>query len=267
MTGPGTPHPALSVSAMCTHPWTFAEDLALWDELGIRHAGLILQKLEDHGLADALAALRARGIRGTTVITHNFDLAAPETWDTTRAFIRRAIDVAAEIGGVPYFTPGAGDGRPADELATVLAQAVAPCVAYAETRGVRIAIEPTLRVDRSFVNTLAGGLDVARRAGLGVITDLGNCWREPDLYGVIRRAGDDIAVVQIADAVPGTPGRAVPGDGELDLAAFVTTARETGYTGPVEIEIVGPRIDEEGHGSATRRAVERTHKLLQEVDA
>ncbi|UGQ13363.1 sugar phosphate isomerase/epimerase [Yinghuangia sp. ASG 101] len=258
-------HPRLSVSAMCTHPWTFAEDLALWDELEVRNAGLILQKLEDHGLPDALAALRRRGIAGTSVITHNFDLAAPETWDTTRAFVNRAIDVAAEIGGVPYFTPGAGDGRSTDELAVVLAQAVEPCLAYAEARGVRIAIEPTLRVDRSFVNTLAGGITVARRAGIGVITDLGNCWREPDLHGVIRSAGGDIAVVQIADAVPGTLGRAVPGDGELDLAAFVRAALDTGYPGAVEIEIVGPRVDEEGHSSATRRAVERTHKLLQEV--
>ncbi|HSA53810.1 MAG TPA: TIM barrel protein, partial [Yinghuangia sp.] len=196
-------HPRLSVSAMCTHPWTFAEDLALWDELGIRQAGLILAKLEAHGLADALAALKKRGISGTTVITGNFDLAAPETWDSTRVFVKRAIDVAADIGGTPYFTPGAGDGRSVDELAAVLARAVEPCVEYAESRGVRIAIEPTLRADRSFVNTLAGGIDVARRAGIGVITDLGNCWMEPGLHDVVRSAGPDIAVVQIADALPG----------------------------------------------------------------
>jgi len=264
-------HPRLAVSEMCTYRWTFAEELTLWDELGIRQVGLLLNKIEDHGRDAVAAALKERAAVATTVITRNFDLAAPETWDATRATLDRAIDIAAEFGGCPYFTPGRPDGRTFDELAAALAQAVAPCAAYAESRGVRLAIEPTLRADQSFVHTLREAIAVADRAGIGLIADLGNSWPEDGVEDTVRRAGSRIAVVQLCDVVTGTaepppPGdRAVPGDGDLDLTRFVAAALDAGYTGAFELELVGPRIEAEGHASATRRAVERANTLLERV--
>jgi sugar phosphate isomerase/epimerase len=255
---------------MCTYPWPFEDDLALWDTLGLRQAGLLQNKIGPYGYDATAAALRERGITATTLITGNFTLADPATWDATRATIREVIDLAAAVGGVPYFTPGPGDGRPASELAAVLAEAVAPCVAYAADRGVRLAIEPTLRPDRSFVHTLGEGAKVAETAGLDLVADLGNCWAEPDLADTIRQAAPAIAVVQLADVVtqPGPPppgDRAVPGDGILDIVGFVRAAVAAGYAGPFELEIVGPRIAAEGYGEATARAVRAATALLQEV--
>lgn len=265
------PHPRLSVSQMCTYPWSFAEDLALYDELGLRQIGLLINKVDDHGHEAAVAAMKRRSLAATTVITGNFDLSAPESWAATRETINSCVDVAAQVGGCPYFPPGPSDGRSFDELAAALAEAVAPCVAYAESRGVRLAIEPTLRPERSFVHTLREGVEVAERAGIGVIADLGNCWAEPDLEDTMRRAGPHIAVVQICDVVTGTPqppapgDRAVPGDGDLDVDWFVEAALGAGYAGAFELELVGPRIETEGHASATRRAVERASTLLGKV--
>jgi sugar phosphate isomerase/epimerase len=264
-------HPRLSVSEMCTYPWPFADELALWDELGVRRVGLIGAKVESHGRDAAVAALHARSMTGTTLITGNFDLSAPATWDTTRAAMRHAIDLATEVGACTYFTPGRRDGRSFDALTAALAEAVAPCAAYAKERGVRLAIEPSLRTDQSFVHTLRDGLDVAQCAGIDVIADLGNCWTERDYEATVRRAGDRIAVVQFADAVFGTPrepspgGRVVPGDGDLDLAGFIRAAVDAGYTGAFELEQVGPTIEAEGHGPALRRAVDRASALLEEV--
>jgi sugar phosphate isomerase/epimerase len=256
-----TPHPRLSVSQMCTYSWSFDEELALWDELGVRQVGVILQKIDEQ----ARAALKERSMTTTTVIIRNFDLAAPETWDATRAEVNRATDLAAELGGSPYFTPGPSDGHPFADLAAALAQAVAPCVAYAESQGVRLAIEPTARADRSFVHTLRDGIEVAEQAGVGVVADLGACWTEPDFEDTVRRAGSRIALVQIADAVIGTSdhsNRAVPGDGDLDIGAFIEAVLESGYTGAFELELVGLAIEAEGHASATRRAVEHISTLL-----
>ena len=106
-----------------------------------------------------------------------------------RADINRAIDLAAQVGGVPYFTPGRRDGRTFDELTASLAEAVAPCVAVAEAKGVRLAIEPSLRTDQSFVHTLRDAIDVADAAGIGLVADLGNCWMERDVEATVRRAG------------------------------------------------------------------------------
>jgi sugar phosphate isomerase/epimerase len=103
-------HPRLSVSEMCTYPWSFAEELELWDELGVRQVGVIEPKLDAHGRGEAAAALRDRSMAATTVITRSIDLGAPETWDESRAAIDDTIDLAAEIGGCTYFTPGRRDG-------------------------------------------------------------------------------------------------------------------------------------------------------------
>lgn len=266
-----SPHPRLSVSQMCTYPHSFGEDLALWDELGVRGIGLLINKVDDHGRAEAATALTERRIRATTIITRHFDLAAPATWDAARAELNGIVDLAAQVGGCPYFTPGASDGRPFGELMAALAEAVAPCVEYAGACGVRLAIEPTLRADRSFVHTLREGIAVAERTGLGLIADIGNCWAEPDLAETLRCAGPLVAVVQICDAVtsgptPPAPGdRAVPGDGDLAVDTFVQAALDAGYGGDIELELVGPRIEAEGHAAATRRAVERANALLEKV--
>ena len=264
-------HPRLSVSEMCTYPLSFGDELALWDELGVRQVGLLTNKVDAFGRDAAIAALHERSMRATTVITTMFDLSDPTSWEATRAAVNDSIDLAAELGGCTYFTPGRRDGRSFDELATSLAEAVAPCAKYAESRGVTLAIEPSLRTDVSFVHTLRDGTDVAERAGIGVIADLGNCWMERDPEESVRRAGSRVAVVQISDAVFGTfdrpspGGRVVPGDGDLALDAFLRATLDSGYTGAFELEIVGPAIEAEGHATALRRAVDRTNELLFEV--
>jgi sugar phosphate isomerase/epimerase len=264
-------HPRLAVSEMCTYPWPLADELELWDELGVRQVGLLSAKVDAFGRDAAIAAFRERSIVGTTVITGMFDLSDPSGWDTTRATINQAIDLATEVGGCTYLTTGRRDGRSFDELAAAFADAVAPCAEYAKQQSVRLAIEPSLRTDVSFVHTLRDGTDVAARAGIDVIADIGNCWMERDVEDTVRRAGPRIAAVQISDAVYGTTdnpspgGRVVPGDGDLALDRFIEAALDAGYTGPFELEVVGPAIEAEGHGPALRRSVERANALLDKV--
>jgi len=266
-------HPRLSVSEMCTYPWPFGDELDLWQELRIHRVGVITAKLDAYGRDKAVSTLKERSMAAATVLTRNFDLSAPGTWEANRAEINAAVDLAGALGGCVYFTPGRRDGRSFDELTGSLAEAVAPCVAYAAAKGVRLAIEPSLRTDVSFVHTLRDSLDVADAAGVGVIADLGNCWMERDYEATVRRAGSRIACVQFADAVFGTSqepppgGRAVPGDGDLPIDRFIEAALDAGYTGPFELEQVGPKIEAEGHESALRRAVERASRLLEEAMA
>jgi len=266
-------HPRLSVSEMCTYPWPFGDELDLWQELGIKRVGVITAKLDAYGRDKAVSTLNERSMAAATVLTRHFDLSAPDTWEANRAEVNAAVDVAGAIGGCVYFTPGRRDGRSFDELTGSLAEAVAPCVAYAAYKGVRLAIEPSLRTDVSFVHTLRDSLDVADTAGIGVIADLGNCWMERDYEATVRRAGSRISCVQFADAIFGTSkepppgGRAVPGDGDLPIDRFIEAALDAGYTGPFELEQVGPKIEAEGHEGALRRAVEWASRLLEEVMA
>ncbi|HEX7873797.1 MAG TPA: hypothetical protein VF475_12860, partial [Sphingobium sp.] len=66
-------HPRLSVDAMCTFRWPFERELALWSDMGLRHAGLLANKLEPDPVA-SMARLGSAGIRCSTLITGSFDL-------------------------------------------------------------------------------------------------------------------------------------------------------------------------------------------------
>ena len=264
-------HERLAVSEMCTYPWPFADELVLWDDLGVRQVGLITAKVAQHGRDAVRDAFRERGIVATTVITGNFDLSDPDTWESTRAAVNDAVDLAAELGGCTYLTPGRRDGRSFDELTKAFADAIAPCTTYAASRGVPLAIEPSLRTDQSFVHTLRDAADVAERSGVSLIADIGNCWTERDVEDTVRRVAPSIAVVQLSVAVWGTPrqpspgGRCVPGDGDLALDRFIRAALDGGYSGVFELEMVGPMIEAEGHEPALRRGVERANTMLEEV--
>ena len=109
-----------------------------------------------------------------------------------------------------------------------------------------VAIEPSLRTDASFVNTLRDAVDLCERTGLGVIVDFANCWMERDLGEVIARAGPHIALVQIDDVVIGGPGRPSPGgrvnigEGDLPVRRLMQYVLATDYRGPFDLEVLGP---------------------------
>ena len=71
--------------------------------------------------------------------------------------------------------------------------------------------------------------------------------------------------MQVSDARVGsltTPDRLVPGDGDIPIAARLEAIRAAGYDGAFEIEMVGPRIDDEGYEAAIRRAVAHLDGVL-----
>jgi sugar phosphate isomerase/epimerase len=77
-------------------------------------------------------------------------------------------------------------------------------------------------------------------------------------------------LVQLSDYVYGDrslPCRAVPGDGDIPLASIIGATLEAGYAGAFELEMVGPRIEEEGYGSAITRGVAYLDALLAQLSA
>lgn len=268
-------HPRLSIDSLSSFHWSFEQDLALWRELGAPLAGLLISKIADD-IPGKVARLCDAGIRPSTVVTGAFDLSAPQTWDKNRALLAAIIDAVAGAGGgggTAYMTPGRTTGATWSEVLDLFAEAVAPSAAYAREKGVRLAFEPSLRTDASFVNTLRDAVDVAERTGLGLIVDFGNCWMERDLAAVLQRAAPHIALVQICDVVIGGPGRPSPGgrvhlgEGELPLHRLMQEVLATGYAGPFDLEVLGPAIEAEGYEPALRRGVERASVFLTEAGA
>jgi len=261
----------LSVSAMCSYPWTFDQDLALWEEAGVQHAGLIAAKLEPDP-ENCMTQLTRAGITAATVITRGFDLTSPHTWEATHEAHRAVIDLTARHGGHSiYFTSGPTTGGTWNDNLARLADAVAPTVKYAKERGVPAAIEPSLRTNVSFVNTLRDAIHVAERTGLAIVADFGNMWMERDFREVVRSAVPHLALMQIGDMVIGSyevpppGGRAHIGDGELPLRRMMTDVLDGGYTGIFDLEVV-PADFTQGYDHATLvRGIANASALLDEL--
>ncbi|MBU6268468.1 MAG: sugar phosphate isomerase/epimerase [Sphingomonadales bacterium] len=267
-------HARLAVNALSSFRWSFDEELALWRELGLGWAGIIGQKLGAdvdggfHRLADA-------GIRVSTVIVAGFDLSQSQTWPATCDALAGWIETARRHDAWSlYITPGRTTGAPWGDVLETFAEAVAPCAAFAREQGVRLAFEPSLRPDVSFVNTVRDAIDVARRTDLGIVVDFGNCWMERDFREVLLAAAPHIALVQVGDTViggtrapgPAAAGGRVPfGEGDLPIARMLTDVRDTGYAGPIELELPGPLGESEGYATVIRRGVRQAEALFAQV--
>jgi sugar phosphate isomerase/epimerase len=266
-------HPRLSVSAVSSWRWTLDQDLSFWHEAGIDHVGLSFRKLEEVGLDAAVARVRDAGLRVSNVVELGWwDLGVPSTWPEQQERLRSAVSVAAAVGGCLVLTTGPALHMEWDDAAARLADALAPVRALADGSGVPITVEHTgaLRLDLSFVTTLADGIDLARRLGLGLCMEVSSCFAERGLATSIAAAADVLAHVQLSDFVVGslcTPDRAVPGDGDIVLDRIIGWVVASGYGGMFELELVGPRVEEEGYAGAIRRSIAYLDALLDQSSA
>lgn len=259
-------HPRLSVDAMSSYNWSFEREFALWNDMGVRHAGLLMNKIEGEG-QHTLAAMDEAGIHISTLITGGFNLADPATWDATRALHRRMIDTVADHAGHSiYFTTGRSVRCDWNEDLALFAEAVAPTVAYGKERGVIAAMEPTLRTASTFCTTLRDAVDVAERTGLGIVSDFCNNWMERDLPATLRRAMPHIALVQIGDTDrAGRGDRVHIGKGSLPLERMMNDVLSAGYTGLFDLEVVPLDYTADTDEAELREGIEAASRFLYDM--
>lgn len=267
-------HPRVSLSAISTFSWDLDADLRFYADAGITNVGISVAKLERFGWEDGTRRIIDAGLRVTNLIGLGpFHLARPDRWDAQRERIVRAVDTATAVGAeCLVFTTGPAGPLPWDEAAGALEAALAPVLPEARSRGVPFAIEHTnsLRVDIGFVHTLADAIDLARRLDVGVCMEVNACWAERGLADTITAGVDRLRLVQVSDFAVGTlstPNRLVPGDGDIPLERILGDVLSSGYAGCFDLELVGPRIDEEGYESACRRSVDRLTTMLTALGA
>jgi sugar phosphate isomerase/epimerase len=251
-------HPRLSVSAVSSWQQSFADDLALWERLDIRHVGLSLRKCEDFGLDTSARELNARGLQVSNVGECGWcALDDRSTWRAQQHRLRTAMDVF----DVPFvLTTGPRGALEWDAAVDAFASFVEPLA--------RVVVENTsaLRVDLSFLTTLIDAVIVAECANVGVCVEVNSCWMERAVAEGL--SSNRIEHVQLSDWRIGslcTPDRRVPGDGDIPLAQIVDLLLRAGYAGAFEIEMVGPAIEEEGYERAIARAIAACDVLLPEA--
>lgn len=253
-----------SISSIALAALPLRDAMSLLAPLKVDQVSLGVRQVADAGWAQARREVAATGLRFGSV---GSGLTCPVDGDPDRrraelARVGQAVDWAAsmEIPLVTLTTGPAGQLSWEDAL-DVFATQVRPLVRHADSLGVRLTLENThsLRSDVSFLHTLRDTVAAARHAGTGVVADLYCAWAERDLLATLTDGLDVIRVVQLADFVHGTmqqPNRWVPGDGDLPLDRLLDEVVSSGYAGPYELELLGPRIDAEGFVPAHQRALD-----------
>ena len=119
-------------------------------------------------------------------------------------------------------------------------------------------------------HTLDDTVKLAEAAGIGVTLDIGAIWVESDLKARIARAVPLTRLVQVSDHVPGdrcTPFKSVPGDGAIPNAELIAHLLALGYKGLFDLELVGARVEAEGHRAAFTRGAQVMSAMLEDLGA
>jgi sugar phosphate isomerase/epimerase len=267
-------HPRVSLSAISTASWELDADLAFYDDAGITNVGISVAKLERFGWEAGTRRIADAGLRVTNLIGLGpFELAEPDGWESQQERLGHALETATAVGAeCLVFTTGPAGPLSWEEAADALEAALTPVLADARGRGVPFAIEHTnsLRVDVGFVHTLRDVVDLAERLDTGVCMEVNACWAERGLAGTIAAGVDRLRLVQVSDFAVGTlstPNRLVPGDGDIPLERILGQVLAAGYRGCFDLELIGPRIEDQGYRSACSRGIERLGELLDELGA
>ena len=265
-------HPRLSVNSVSSYLQPLSADIELWRDLGVDHVALILPKIAEVGWDAAAEMVRSAGLRVSTIFGPTYRRLDAERslgwWEEDQQGTVDTVEFAASIGAASvYVCSGGAPTLSFDEAADAFCELVAPAVARSAELGVPLLIEPTnpLRSDISFVFWQRDAMDLARRAGTKVMLDLQSSWYERGLAEVVAKNIDLVGLTQISDYVIGTTqtgDRVVPGDGDIPLERLLAMVLEAGFQGSFDLEVMGPKVEEEGYRSAIGRAVERASELL-----
>jgi sugar phosphate isomerase/epimerase len=267
-------HPRVSVSGLCFPELSATGAIEAIAGLGAASASVTGAKARACGAGAVAAAARRHGVKiVATTGALGPDLSSAAARAASRRRAEQDIDLAAAVGAaVMYGLTGPRAAARWDASADAYVNAAGELAGYAAARGVTLAIEPTswLYADLTFIHTFHDALLVAPRAGMGICLDAFHVWTEAGLREEIAEHAGLIAHVQLSDMTPGSrslPCRAVPGDGNVPLAAVVQWLLKAGYPGVFDCELNGPAIDAIGHHAAAARAARWLDKLLEELGA
>jgi sugar phosphate isomerase/epimerase len=263
----------MSVNSVSTWTWSLDRDLEFWREHGYRHVGLLSTKLGD--TAAASAKVQGDGLSVSSLaVTRLFTLGEPANWPGQQERACSLVRTGQSMGAAcVYMNAGSSASRmTVEDSVEAFCTVIAPVAELAQTLGVRLAIEPSAATnhDTGCVHSLADAFYVADRTGIDVVVDLQTGWLERRLVPMVRDHLDQVALIQVNDYVVGTEvrlSRVVPGDGDIPLARLIGGILQAGYQGAFDLEILGPRIEEEGYISAVPRGAQWLSACLTELGA
>ena len=261
----------LSFNQITADPWSLEQVVGQCARSGVPYIAVWRHKL-DGNAAKASSLIRSAGLHVSSLCRGGwFSAPTPEERRNRIADNRVAIEQAALLGApVLVIVSGPANGQTlADARATVL-DGLLEVLPDAEKAGVILGIEPLhpmFAAERSVIVTLKQANDIAdqlRSPFAGVVVDAYHVWWDPEVFNEIERSRGRIVGFHVSDwpvPLPGIlMGRAMMGEGVIELRQLRQAVDETGYNGPIEVEI----FNEEIWKNADDRLVERIQNCFVE---
>ncbi len=244
----------LSLNQITTDPWSLKEAVEGCVRAEVPWIAIWRHKIEEIGLKESKKIIQDAGIKVSSICRGGMFPAATKLERQQRIEDnRRAIDEAAELGAETLvLVCGPAPDKDLVAAREMVAEGIDQIVPYAKERGVKLGIEPLhpmYAAERSVIVSLAHANDLAEKYSpdeVGVIVDVFHVWWDPALFQQISRAQGRILGYHVSDWLVPTPdllmGRGMMGDGVIDLKPIRLAVEETGYTGPIEVEIFNQKI-------------------------
>lgn len=239
----------LSLNLITVEGWSLDEALEGCARAGIGTVGVWRSQLEG-GVAERVGAssIKVSGLcRGGFFPASTSRERAARIEDNCRA-----VEEAASLGtSVLVMVCGPSPDRDLDAARRMVRDGIETLLPYALELGVTLGIEPLHPMmigERSVIVTLGEALDLALAfdEGVGVVVDAYHVFWDPRLQAELGRAAGKIVGFHVSDWLVPTSstlaGRGLMGDGIIDLRRLRIAVEQTGYTGPIEVEIINPDL-------------------------
>jgi sugar phosphate isomerase/epimerase len=243
----------LSFNQMTANPWSLEQTVRGCSRSGIPYIGVWRHKLGGDA-AKASAMIRNEGLRVSSLCRGGW-FSAPTAEERRKrvADNRLAIEEAALLGApVLVIVSGPANGQTLNDARATVLDGLLEVLPDAEKAGVVLGIEPLhpmYAAERSVVVTLRQANDIVDKVdsrAAGVVVDAFHVWWDPDVMHHIDRARGRIVGFHVSDwpvPLPGIlMGRAMMGDGVIQLRQLRQAVDATGYDGPIEVEIFNDEI-------------------------
>jgi sugar phosphate isomerase/epimerase len=243
----------LSFNQMTSDPWSLEQVVENCSKGGISQIGAWRHKL-DGDAAKAFTMIRNAGLSVSSLCRGGwFSAPTAEERRERVADNRLAIEQCALLGApVLVMVCGPANGQTLDDARATVMDGLHEVLPDAEKAGVVLGIEPLhpmYAAERSVVVTLGQANDMAEQlasAAAGVVIDVFHVWWDPQVMQQIERARGRIVGFHVSDwpvPLPGIlMGRAMMGDGVIELRRLRQAVDAAGYSGPIEVEIFNDEI-------------------------
>ena len=244
----------LSMNEITTYRWTFEQDVHEYAAAGIEAISVWRQKLSDFGEQRGIELLAQSGMRVASLLwaggfTGSDGRSHRESIDDALEALRTAAALRAEC--LVVYT-GSRAGHTHKHARRLIRCALSELEPAAAQLGVVLAVEPMhpgCATDWTFLTTLDDTLmflDEFAAGGVRLVFDTYHLGEERDLLERLPRIVQRIALVQLGDAKQppcGEQNRCLLGNGQLPLREIVTALLDAGYTGYLDVELMGEEIE------------------------